>query len=118
MHLSCTAHILLLTCSSTALQLPWRAWRVFTPRLNGGRLADSLKNAAAVQVPPAAAAGTAIKSLCFDTDVGGHLVAVVKANDGVDTAQLASAVGATSVKLSRPDTVAAATASASAACLR
>lgn len=109
MHLSCTAHILLLTCSSTALQLPWRAWRVFTPRLNGGRLADSLKNAAAVQVPPAAAAGTAIKSLCFDTDVGGHLVAVVKANDGVDTAQLASAVGATSVKLSRPDTVAAAT---------
>ena len=103
------AALLLLVLNATALRLPWLAWRVLTPRLPGGRIDECLSNAAAVQVPSAAATGTAIKSLCFDTDAGGHVVAVVKATDGVDTARLASAAGATSVKLSKPDAVEAAT---------
>ncbi len=108
--LPCTAYLLLFAATSTtALQQPWPLWRALTPRLPGGRIDECLKNAAAVQVPSAAASGTAIKSLCFDTDAGGHVVAVVKATDGVDTERLAHAAGATSVKLSKPDAVEAAT---------
>jgi prolyl-tRNA editing enzyme YbaK/EbsC (Cys-tRNA(Pro) deacylase) len=110
--LPCTAYLLLFAASTTtALQQPWPLWRALTPRLPGGRLDDYLSDAraAAVQVPSAAASGTAIKSLCFDTDAGGHVVAVVRATDGVDTARLASAIGAQTAKLSRPDAVEAAT---------
>ena len=103
------AALLLLVLDATALQLPWLAWRALTPRLPGGRIDECLSNAAAVQVPSAAATGTAIKSLCFDTDAGGHVVAVVRATDGVDAARLASAIGAQTAKLSRPDAVEAAT---------
>ena len=99
----------LLLASTSGLQQPWPLWRALTPRLPGGRIDECLKNAAAVQVPSAAATGTAIKSLCFDTDAGGHVVAVVRATDGVDTERLANAAGATSVKLSKPDAVEAAT---------
>ena len=99
----------LLLASTSGLQQPWPLWRALTPRLPGGRIDECLKNAAAVQVPSAAATGTAIKSLCFDTDAGGHVVAVVRATDGVDAARLASAIGAQTAKLSRPDAVEAAT---------
>ena len=101
--------LLFAATSTTALQQPWPLWRALTPRLPGGRIDECLKNAAAVQVPSAAATGTAIKSLCFDTDAGGHVVAVVRATDGVDAARLASAIGAQTAKLSRPDAVEAAT---------
>ena len=110
--LPCTAYLLLFAASTTtALQQPWPLWRAIAPRLPGGRLDDYLSDAraAAVQVPSAAASGTAIKSLCFDTDAGGHVVAVVRATDGVDAARLASAIGAQTAKLSRPDAVEAAT---------
>ena len=103
------AAVLLLASSTSGLQQPWPLWRALTPRLPGGRIDECLKNAAAVQVPSAAATGTAIKSLCFDTDAGGHVVAVVRATDGVDAARLASAIGAQTAKLSRPDAVEAAT---------
>ena len=101
----------LLLASTSGLQQPWPLWRAIAPRLPGGRLNDYLSDAraAAVQVPSAAASGTAIKSLCFDTDAGGHVVAVVRATDGVDAARLASAIGAQTAKLSRPDAVEAAT---------
>ena len=105
----CTCLLLFAATSTTALQQPWPLWRALTPRLPGGRIDECLKNAAAVQVPSAAATGTAIKSLCFDTDAGGHVVAVVRATDGVDAARLASAIGAQTAKLSRPDAVEAAT---------